>query len=397
MGDVVKGIHDWKQSNDIGGGGRAPIDGSDPGVQATPLMGTAFAPDLSGGVGGGAPSLMSGPFAPVDNGAPQQQASPMVSSLLSLQDQSQSQQAPEPVNNPYSPTDTPQEIADANKPVDIQGDAWKPKRAGWLGGLIDDILRMKGREPVFNIQKNLPSAMEGAQNDPERAVRRLRQISPRLADQFEKQYNDNQASQALVTERNAATTEHNLDTMTKSGQLISNTLGAIDKGPNAAASYAQLLPTLRRYAKAGNFPQDMLPDTYDPVVVNGLRQGGILSYQQETLKQNAIKEQNNVAYRGTRLGQMADAIREQNRHNQAGEATAAGNLKVSQQRADQEASNRPMVLKTTDGRDLAVNKDGMSAKFKGRDGKIHTYIKVGQEGSKIMWRRFEDDTQDQNN
>lgn len=273
-----------------------------------------------------------------------------------------------PTDNPYV-ADTPRELGGG--PVDVVGDQWSPKKENLLGQIGDAILLMKGMKPIFRDRTdvaNMESAMQGFQQDPERAIRRMRQVDPATAWKMQEDYTRMQANQELANQRAEARRE-------QGGQMMGGILSSIPNDKTAPDVYGRVLPTLQKMATYYGYDPSLLPDKYDPDQINAMVHQGMNAYQAQRLGQYNKAEQDLTNYRGKRLGQMQQAVDQTGQHYQVEEG-------IQQQRADK-ADQQRSVLQTKYG-PAEVAPDGKSLILVGPDGLKHKYLNVGPG----QWRLF---------
>jgi len=301
------------------------------------------------------------------------QATPMQQALLSPPSQTPATQpmsdVQQPYDNPYV-SDTPKELAQNDRPIEVTGDDWKPKKESILGQIGDFMLMRRGMQPVFRQrtdQANLESAMQGFQKDPETAISRVRKIDPEMAMRLQEQQSRVQANQELAKQRLMARQE-------AGGKLMGGVLSSLPKDDTAPAVYQKILPKLRGMADYYGYPSDLFSDKYDKDEINAMVSQGITPYQAQRLGQQERSTQSEINYRGERLKDFDAQNAETRRYHQSMEG-------ISQQRVDQAAANAAKTpdksvstLQTKYGPMEVVG--GKKGRLVGPDGNVHYYLNV---------------------
>lgn len=340
--------------------------GGDPGAaplaDASSLLPSAQAQDMSqGGLQQGqALAQNQTPMMDALAGAPQPAAAPPPVEAVQA-----------PVDNPYV-ADTPKDL---NSDITVQADPWKPKKESLLGQIGDAVLLMKGMKPIFRERtdnKNMESAMEGFQKDPEQAIRRMRRVDPETAWKMQEDYTRMKANEELAQQRAEAR-------RAQGGQMIGGILSSIPNDKTAADVYTKVLPTIRKMSEYYGYDPSLLPDKYDPDEINAMTHQGLSAYQAKRLGQYGTEIENTQNYRGQRLKQMQQSVDQTGQHYQTEE-------QIQQQRADHANRDRSVVQTKYGPAEVAA--DGKSMVLVGPDGLKHKYLNVGQKGGQVQWKLF---------
>jgi hypothetical protein len=331
-----------------------------------------IAPIVTGASGDSSQGLTS-----ADAGTPQgfgiamAQADPSVGQVPA--EQASAASATTATDNPYTPYDdnSPKDTANIGEDITVTGDAWKPKEES-LAGKIGDYF-MGGLFHKRTEAANLKEAVKGFQEHPERAVSRIAQVNPRLAVEVDQKIAASRAEKALEAERE-------VQALQKSGNLMGSALGALQNAAPAQRGqiYSQMLPTLQGLAKAGHYPADLLPPTYDENAINTIRASSIPTYQQTRLNQLQESIRNTEGYRNKRLGQMDTSVNENIRHDKTMEDIASRKGDVSQENADKKADKSQAGGVMTKFGPMATSPDGNKGRLVAPDGSVHYYLKMGK-------------------
>jgi hypothetical protein len=282
---------------------------------------------------------------------------------------------PEPSNNPYTPFD-PKEPSDepkepSDEDIEVVGDSWQPKKLSPLEEVAN--LFLGGYLGIKNKQKNMRSAMEGFQRDPDQAARRMRQVDPKEA---WKMYED--TSRIKYNQSLTKSTEQKYQIT--ADKAISGALVSMSKDPEAAKYYDKVRPILQEtWDRVGGKTQ--LPEVYDADTLGTIGNLGMSAYQAQRLDQQERGLQSLV-------GQREATVAETQRHNQTTEAETRRSNEVDEALAgekftfSQKKSDKGMKsLFSLDRRDESGNPmpvgtmsaDGRIAGIYGSDGKVKAF------------------------
>lgn len=371
MGEVLSALKAVKAAKaaTVGSNG---ADTSDPGAQ---LMSDPL---------GGAPAVQPSPLStlypnmPDFSGQGNQQAQggqpAMDAPQISNQSAPQVQAPQAPADNPYDGNNysTPQEIGASigrgsdDDNVTVTGDAWKPKKESGLGRIMDTLLELRGRKPVFKDRTddaNLQSASENAQGDEkpgfdqQKLISRVRKFNPELANQLQDKLTTSTRLQDNLDRQNAV-----FDL--KKEEIVRDRAASMMSAvkPTDTEGMAKMRERVIAYAKNKGYdfeqelPKDMTGFDYD-----SFRLGQIKMKDQEKLGQG-----------DRRLDQRDTTISNQDRHNRAMEG-------IGQQNADTAVVNsnkhpdkgEPRVVDTKNGR---MEVRGNRGVIRTPDGKAHLFI-----------------------
>lgn len=320
-----------------------------------------------------------------------------------------SQEAPQiappqaaPIDNPYDGQNysNPREIAGSigqgsnDENITVTGDAWKPKKESGVGRLMDTLLELRGRRPVFKDRTddaNLQSAMDGAQGDSkpgfdqEKLISRVRKFNPDLADKMENQFVVQQRLQGNLDRSNE------VFDMKKRELVLDRTASAmqtpgLDKDPVA---YQKMRD--RMIAYGNKYKEDVsndIPEQWDPDIANIVRYGRIGVKDQTKLEQGDRK----LTQGDRRLDQRDTSIGNQDRHNQAMEGTSQQNADTASRNANKrpdkgesrfvDTKNGRMVIRGNQG--VIISPDGNQHSFITNDGKHWVHVNtVGPDGKPL--------------
>jgi hypothetical protein len=178
-------------------------------------------------------------------------------------------------------------------PIEVMGDAWKPRKPTLLGALADAYLTYSGKPPAFQQNRDARSmaeAMEGFDEDPVRAIRRIAKMKG-MQDEAWNMYNQHQdnsrADRVAGRQEDVASMKY----MGRHGGM----LNSIQRSQNPQAQYDKMLPNLQAYAQRYNLPQ--LPNAYDPDALNTYIMGNVDVDDQLRIEQKG-------EYQDRRLQQM---------------------------------------------------------------------------------------------
>lgn len=174
----------------------------------------------------------------------------------------------------------------------VTGDGWHPRKHTVLGDIADFLSVASGGKPYFaqaRDARNAHDAMQGFDQDPVQAIRRLQQVrgyEDKAYDMYKTYQDDKRADMAAGSLADSRAAKF----YPRIGGLLYN----IQKAKDPEAAYQQSLPILRRLQqKAGD--EDMLGDTYDADAVN--RYISMNIDPEDQIKQEALTQ-----YRQERLG-----------------------------------------------------------------------------------------------
>lgn len=267
----------------------------------------------------------------------------------------------QPYNNPYTPAD--------DNPIEVVGDPWQPKGPGWLGDIMDTLLMLKGKPPVFRLRKNYPEILKGFTQGGEKrdqAIRRMQQVYGPAAWDMAREDAQMDAADALAMQRRN-------ENFIKAGEVAGSMLEASKGDPEA---YAKALPLAQGIISriAGPDGSDLLlPREYDKEKINAVIGMALSPYQARTLDQNErqIKQ----------LGEHRALTREETtRHNQATEGETRRNNDV-----DNALGEKKFIVSQRDNKGIqtilgpdrkprgSISPDGTKAKIQAPDGRVFRF------------------------
>lgn len=272
----------------------------------------------------------------------------------------------EPFDNPYTPTD--------DQDIVVEGDPWKPKGPGVLGDIMDTLLMLKGKPPVFRIKKNMPEILQGfaaggeARNE---AISRMRQVHGQTAWEMARQDAQMDAADALAAERQQAM---KIEAAKYTGSIIH----AFADNPEG---YERVLPTARGLVERIGGDPELLPDTYDKDRIELAIGSALTPYNRERLEDFDKAERRQAGHQAAQrqsLDQHREATREETqRANQADEALAREKFVLQQQKSDKGQKTIFSLDRRDDqGRPLpagSLSSDGRKLMLRGEDGKLYVY------------------------
>lgn len=238
----------------------------------------------------------------------------------------------------------------APQPIFVNGDNFRPRKPSLLAILGDAMLVHGGYKPMFSQNRrneDYRRAMEGFDEDPLRAIRRVSRLKghEREAVNMFNQYQDNIRADEIARSNIEARKDRARD-------RLASMMGVLTPD-----NYDRMLPTLQRYAQARGLDPDEIPSVYDADAITAYRAGGLTVDQQSDNARADINTQSQINYRQGRLSQQGQdttsriqrralMTAEQRRHNIALEGQAATN---EFGRAARSKNNKPRRMKTVRG------------------------------------------------
>lgn len=218
--------------------------------------------------------------------------------------------------------------------AEVVGDGWHPKKATFLGNLMDGFLMSKGKPPVFRMgrnARNINEAMSGYADDPKAAIKRLSQIRgqeenvAKLMNQLRDDERADLAAEGLRDSRSS-----------KFYKNIGGLLRSVQRAKDPEAAYQSALPILRRLQQKAGDEEGMLGDTYDPQQVENyigmnidaddqIKMEALEQYRKQRLGLDERKFESQDNYRHERLEDFDNAEQGRNtRYNTPKPKTAGG-------------------------------------------------------------------------
>lgn len=318
--------------------------------------------------GGGAMPTPQMPQAPAP-GAAVQQAAQQAPAMPLVQSSQTPQAAPE------------------QDPITIQGDNWKPKKAGILGQIADYLLDTHfGKNTV---RQNQEGALEHLTSNPMEAVRRMAKFDPEGAQALYHSVMREQHQEA--GEKHQSDVYENM--AENQAMSVARNMASVATPENSAAVHAQILKYL---TAKGVDPAliDTIPDESGSIDdFKTFAQGGVPAGRQAALLEQARNHnlqhgdraaslsERGAFHRGL-LGQGAERI-----------GISQGNLDERREHDDvietqgqERVDNRPghMTSVMTPAGPALIDPTGNVLHLK-RGGKTYTYIKGGSKDGKINW------------
>lgn len=285
----------------------------------------------------------------------------------------------EPFDNPYTPTD--------DQDIVVEGDSWKPKGPGILGDIMDTLLMLKGRPPVFRIKKNMPEILQGfaaggeARNE---AISRMRQVHGQTAWEMAKDDAQMDAADALAQQRQ-------LEIKLKAAEYTGSIIHAFADNPEG---YERVLPTARGLVERLGGDPELLPEKYDKDRIELAIGSALKPYPRERLEDFDIKEQRQAEHQRAQRESLEahySATREEKRRaNQADEALAREKFILQEKRGDKGSKTIFSLDRRDDkGRPMpagSLSSDGRKLMLRGEDGQLYVYKlrKVGDITSRVV-------------
>lgn len=372
MGEVAAALTKIRQAKAAIGSNGA--DTSDPGAQLMPdALGSIYPnmPDFSGqgqsqAQGGGMPQMEAPQMA--DQGAPQM-APP---------------QAP-PVENAYAdtPYSDPKEIAQSigrgSEDIPVTADGWTPNKESGIGRIMDTLLELRGRRPVFQDRTddaNLQSAMKDATKDDgpgidqQKIINRVRKFNPDLADKMQDKFTTQQRLQSSLDKQDDV---WNMKKEEMVRDRMASMMSAVK--PDDKEGMSKMRDRVITYGKGKGFDlSDELPEDMNGFDYNAFRLGQIKVKDQEQLKQadrrgdqkdrSLDQGDKNITLRGESIQVTKD-------HNAKTEAVADRNATTAENNSDKRPDKRVRTYETKNGRLVAQDNKGYII---GPDGNKHLFI-----------------------
>lgn len=385
MGEVAAGLLKAKAAANAAGFHSG--DTSDPGAQ---LMSDPL---------GGAPAMQASPLSALYPNMPDfsqagtQQAQGGLPAMDAPQMEQSAPQAPEtpqaaPVDTqPYDDNNysTPQQIASSigqggnDDTIGVTGDGWKPKKETGIGRIMDTLLELRGRRPIFKDRTddaNLQSAMENAQGDEkpgidqQKLISRIRKFNPDMADKMQNQLTTQTRLQGNLDRQNDVFDMKKEEIVRDRVASMMSAVKPTDvEGMKKMRQRVIAYGNNKGYDFSQELPEDMTGFDYDSFRLGQVKMKDQLKIN-ETGRHHEVTE-----------GQGASRITETGRHNQATEGQAATNEGGRNDRHDDTPRARSLMTKYGPG---IISKDGTRMTVQ-RGGKTYGYVHTGQNDGKDNW------------
>lgn len=386
MGDVAKAIGAARQlkQDTVGSNGQ----GYDPGLQQTPDMSPILQPtnvDMSGQGQSQAAPQPTDPLAMLGG-------STSMLGVPNVTPPDQPAQAPTqvPIDNPYTPYDNnpTQDLSqnvgtndsgvapDSNSDVTVTG--FKKTHEGFLPRLVDTLLELRGRQPVFQNRidaADTERAMQGFTHDPMGTIQKIATINPDAAYRMWGEYTLNQARQAQADKSDAASNVLiDRALLPQVGGLAMKVANEQDPTKREALwekARPLILSLGQRYKRDYS---SMFPEKYDPDAIS-LAIGQAINPTQQT----------KLGQTDTRLAQQGERVEQEgqdtaSRIQARSDRTRQGDEKIGMAQ-DKVASTTPRVIPTPHGnmvvkgnQGVITTPDGMAHLFMTNDGNHWVHV-----------------------
>lgn len=272
-------------------------------------------------------------------------------------------------------------------PITVQGDSWKPHKAGILGQIADYLLDTHfGKN---NVRNNEEGALEHLTSNPLEAVRRMAKFDPEGAQAL---YHS-----VMREQHQAAAERHQSDVYTNMAENqsmgVARNMASVATPENAAAVHAQIT----KYLTAKGVSQaliDTIPDENGSIDdFKTFAQGGVPAGRQAALLEQARNHDLQHGDRAASLGERSTYHRGLLGQGEQRIGVSEGNLDERREHDDviegqgqEKIDNKPgqMTSVMTPAGPGLIDPTGNILHLK-RGGKTYTYIKGGSKNGKINW------------
>lgn len=252
--------------------------------------------------------------------------------------------------------------------ITVVGDGWHPHKESFLKKLADGYLMSQGLKPAFQNkidEQDLVEAMQGFDQDPVKAIRRLNQMKGQQKNAWDmyNTYSDNNRLQGNLDRQNKV---FDLKMEDYVRDRVAGMMGSVPQGDTAA--YKTMRERALAYAQAKNIDLSAdLPENGTSLDIDALKYGQIDPYKQERLKQFDTQEQGrNSRFQQGEAGKNSRTATTQagtESRFERGQAAAQGRFNQLHPPVKRFMTERGPAELSPDGRHFRLAKDGSVWEF----------------------------------